>query len=161
VNASAISPYLKDHHSGSVAALELVAHLLKESPTPEDAAILEKLNREIKSEQQVLLQLMEATGTSRNMLNDAGAWVAEKAGQAKLWTSKKESTPLFWLMAFEGLCVAIRGKTSLWRLLTASEFGFNMKAIPADRFAELLAQSEAQEELVEGARLRAGLSLLS
>src|SRR5688500_1196643 len=102
--------YLQDHCSASVGALDLITHLRKSDPPPDEAVLLDRLEHEITGEQSVLKDLITSLDSSRNQWTDAGAWLAEKAGFLKLWVAKCETPPLFWLQAFETLAVAIRGK---------------------------------------------------
>lgn len=150
--------YLQDHCSASVGALELITHLRKSDPPPDEAGLLDRLEHEITGEQSVLQDLITSLDSSRNQWTDAGAWLAEKAGFLKLWVAKCETPPLFWLQAFETLAVAIRGKTALWTLL--KEAGNLPTGSESGQYQALLEQSQAQEPLVEAARLRAGLRLL-
>jgi len=114
----ALISYLNDHIAGSVAALELLDHLIARRAAP-DRELLAELRRQIQEDQQVLMQLLQDLGGKESAVRKAAAWLTEKLGQAKLLIDDSGSGELRTLEALETLALGIQGKLSLWRALAA------------------------------------------
>jgi len=115
MSSEILMTYLKDHLAGSVAALELVEHLLRhEKGNRESYATL---RTEIEEDQQTLRQLLAELGGKESQVRKAAAWLTEKLGQAKLRLDDQGDGDLRALEALETLGLGIQGKLALWRAL--------------------------------------------
>lgn len=110
-----LTTYLNDHLAGSVAALELVEHLLRHEEANRESYAT--LRTEIEEDQQTLRQLLAELGGKESQLRKAAAWLTEKLGQAKLRLDDQGDGELRALEALETLGLGIQGKLSLWRAL--------------------------------------------
>src|SRR5215207_8028329 len=107
-----LTTYLNDHLAGSVAALELVEHLLRHEGANQQSYAT--LRTEIEEDQQTLRQLLAELGGKESQVRKAAAWLTEKLGQAKLRLDDQGDGDL---RALEALGLGIQGKLSLWRAL--------------------------------------------
>jgi|SRR5215207_678849 len=110
-----LTTYLNDHLAGSVAALELVEHLLRHEGANQQSYAT--LRTEIEEDQQTLRQLLAELGGKESQVRKAAAWLTEKLGQAKLRLDDQGDGDLRALEALETLGLGIQGKLSLWRAL--------------------------------------------
>lgn len=111
--------YLNDHLAGSVAALDLLDHLIKSSSDPDWAAFFRELKDDIAADQEALRSLLAKVGGEESTPKKALAWLAEKVGHLKL-QSVAQDNPAGLHQALEGLSLGITGKRALWRSLAAS-----------------------------------------
>jgi hypothetical protein len=72
-----LTTYLDDHLAGSVAALELLDHLLALHSGAEREPFTE-LRTEIQEDQQVVRELLEQLGEKESSVRKAAAWLSEK-----------------------------------------------------------------------------------
>ena len=114
-NAS-LTAYLNDHLAGSVGAIEMVARAIEQNAGTPFARRLEGVLEEIKSEQQVLKDLIAGIGGEQNPVKKAGAWLAEKASRMKLGGTD-DPAGLARLEVLEALTIGIHGRSALWRAL--------------------------------------------
>jgi hypothetical protein len=110
--------YLNDHIAGSVAALELLDHLIARREVT-DRELLAELRRQIQKDQQILMRLLQDLGGKESPVRKAAAWLTEKLGQAKLQIDDSGSGEFRILEALETLALGIQGKLALWRALAA------------------------------------------
>jgi len=110
--------YLNDHIAGSVAALELLDHLIARREAA-DRQLLATLRSQIQEDQQVLIQLLQDLGGKESAVRKAAAWLTEKLGQVKLQIDDSGSGELRTLEALETLALGIQGKLALWRSLAS------------------------------------------
>jgi hypothetical protein len=148
-----LSAYLNDHLAGSVAALELVDHLIASKPSTSLGVILDDLRAEIAADQRVLHDLIEALGARESAGRKAVAWLAEKAARLKLRLGGSDAEPLALLEAFEGLSLGIEGKRGLWTAL--APIAGSRPALAALDYVQLERRAAEQRERVEALRLAA------
>jgi hypothetical protein len=148
---SSLTVYLNDHLAGSMAALELLDHLLTLYSGAERETLV-KLGQKIEEDQEVLRQLIQAIGGKESPVRKAVAWLTEKVGQAKLKFDDSGDGDLRILEALEILGLGIQGKLSLWRALAAVPDP--MPQLRALDLSRLQQRALDQFELVEGLRLR-------
>jgi hypothetical protein len=117
VSWESLTTYLNDHLAGSVAALELLDHLLKHKSGLGNE--LSRLRAEIEDDQQVLRRIVNDLGARESSVRKAAAWLSEKLGQAKLRWDDRGQGDLMLLEALEALGLGIQGKLALWRGLAA------------------------------------------
>src|SRR5512145_2575288 len=84
MHSESLTTYLNDHLAGSVAALELLDHLVGITKGTEREEFLVALGGEIEEDQEILRQLLRALGRRESKTRKAAAWLTEKVGEAKL-----------------------------------------------------------------------------
>lgn len=151
MNNTDIYTYLNDHLAGSVAALELIEHLIKRHPEPAFAQFFSDLERDIKADQGVLRQLLRDMHQRESALRKVAAWIAEKLLRTKFAIAGEEFGELGLVQAFETLALGIRGKQLLWRGLRTCDW-------PSLKYVDLVRLEDRaieQQERVEERRLAA------
>jgi hypothetical protein len=103
--------YLNDHLAGSVMAIEIAKRLSTETAGTELAQFMATFLVEVEADKRTLEGLMDAAGTARNPVKQAGAWLGEKLSRLKLEASEKD---LANLISVETLCMGVQGKIYLW-----------------------------------------------
>jgi hypothetical protein len=151
LNNPVITTYLNDHLAGSVAALELLDHLISAQEGP-DAAMLSALRGQIQEDQHILQQLLRELGGKESSVRKAAAWLTEKLGQAKLRLDDPGSGQLRTLESVETLMLGIQGKLSLWRALASVADG--LPQLASFDLARLQGRASSQIEQLEQLRLR-------
>ncbi len=111
-----LSAYLNDHLAGSIGAIQMVEHALKQNAGNLLGRRLEEILKEIKKDQAVLQDLIERVGSKENSFKKAGAWLAEKAGRMKLGGTDQPGE-LARLEVLETLGIGMQGRRALWRAL--------------------------------------------
>jgi len=150
--------YINDHIAGSVAALELLEHLISAHSGQPLESFFVNLAREIKSDQAVLKQLLAVAEQKPSVFRNVAGWVTEKFARSKFKLAGQNMGGLGLVQALEMLALGIRGKQLLWRALAASEW----PALPDVDLARLEQRAIKQQERVEEQRLvavRAAFSL--
>ena len=112
-----LSIYLNDHLAAAVGAIELAKRARSSNAEPPLAEFLEELCEELEQDRAALeeaIRLLEVPVTS---WKQQAAYVAEKAGRAKLNGQLTGYSPLSRVVELEGLAVAISHKLGLWRSL--------------------------------------------
>ena len=112
--------YLNDHLAGSVAALELLDHLIETYQGKPLERFFKDLRSDIDADQGELQDLIERLGEKESPVRKAGLWVAEKLSRAKIRLSDSEENRMGLFHALEGLVLGITGKRSLWTALAAA-----------------------------------------
>jgi hypothetical protein len=140
--------YLNDHLAGSVAAIELIEHLLGKAPELE--AFLRELKTQIEADQQELKRLIARFGKEESTVRQAAAWLAEKGARIKLAMDGPADSALGKMQALEALYLGITGKRGLWRALSAA-----LGAVESFDWELLIRRAEVQREGVEERRLEA------
>jgi hypothetical protein len=146
-----LGTYLNDHLAGSVAAIELLDHLIREQTGQRLEKFLVDLRDNIHADQEVLRDLIEKLDLEESAVRKAGAWMAEKMGQAKFALGGTEAGGLGLLQAFEGLALGITGKKLLWRALSTVES--DIPDVQGIDLARLEQRAQEQFERVEKERL--------
>jgi hypothetical protein len=116
----ALTTYLNDHLAGSVAALELLDHLIGFHEGAADEQVLISVRAQVGEDQKVLQRLIQDLGATESRVRQAAAWLTEKLGQAKLRLEDAGDGGLHTLEALEALALGIQGKSALWRALSAA-----------------------------------------
>jgi hypothetical protein len=110
-----LSTYLKDHLAGSVAALNMIDHLIDTYEENPLAQFFRDLRGEIAADQAKLQGLIEKLDKKHNAIRKAGAWIAEKFSRAKIRASESRDGEMGLYLALESLVLGITGKYALWR----------------------------------------------
>ncbi len=150
-NREELEVYLKDHYAGALGALELLEHCIKAHAGKPLEPFFTDLHTEVKADHEQLRNLMTALGFEESSVRNAGAWIAEKLGRAKLGFSGHETRGLPLLQALESLLVGIAGKQALWRALAAARAASPI--LERTDFAQLEKRAMEQAERVEARRL--------
>jgi hypothetical protein len=146
-----LDSYLNDHLAGSVSALELLehwAHLHEGKPL---GVFFSDMETEIRADQNTLRDVMHSFGIEESNVRKAGAWVAEKAGRARLMIAGGEPASLGLVLTLEGLIMGVTGKRVMWRALEAAK----LPQLKSYDFKELQRRAEQQIERIEAERIRA------
>jgi hypothetical protein len=146
--------YLNDHLAGSVAAIELIEHLMKSAPELEE--FLRELQTQIEMDQQELKRLIAQLGNEESTVRKAAAWLAEKGARVKLAVDGPADSALGKMQALEALYLGITGKRELWRALSAG-----LGAVEGFDWELLIARSEEQRAGVEERRMEAARAALA
>jgi hypothetical protein len=117
----ALHLYLNDHLAGSVAAIEMIDHVIEQHLEDRFGEFFRELRKDIRADQEKLRDLLQKLGAEESTIRKAGAWLAEKFGRAKFGDAG-DSVELF--QAVEGLALGIVGKKLLWRSLDAVTTNF-------------------------------------
>jgi hypothetical protein len=146
-----LATYLNDHLAGSVTAIELLDHLIKEQTGQRLEKFLIDLRDDVSADQQVLRDLMHKLDITESAVRKAGAWMMEKVGRVKIAMGGDESGDLGLLQAFEGLALGITGKKLLWRALQTVEA--DRPQLQGIDLAALEQRAQEQVDRVERERL--------
>jgi hypothetical protein len=148
-----LNSYLNDHLAGSVSALELIghwAHVHKGKPL---GSFFADLEAEVKADQDKLCEVMRSLSVEESKVRQAGAWIAEKVGRARLKIAGDDPDSLGLVLTLEGLIMGIVGKKQLWCGLAAA----NLPRLSGYDFEELQRRAQKQIERIEAVRMRAVL----
>jgi hypothetical protein len=143
--------YLNDHLAGSVAALELLDHLVKVTKGTDREAFFLTLGRDIREDQDTLSQVLASIGGKESKARKAAAWVTEKIGEAKARLDDQGDGALRLLEALETLELGIHGKLALWRGLEA--VADRLPRLRSFDLSQLQRRAEDQVQRVEAERL--------
>jgi hypothetical protein len=153
MNGKHLTSYLKDHFAGSVAAVELLDHLISSNRGKEDEQFFVQLRKEISQDQDVLRDILHDLGTDEGLLRNTTAFLSEKLARIKLLLEDPSGGQLSRFEKLEALALGIEGKRALWRtLLTVAE------EIPALRKVDLASlgqRADDQHQQVEAHRIEA------
>ena len=143
--------YLNDHLAGSVAAIELLDHLIKLHDKSDRQPFFTRLRVEIERDQKVLQNVLEQVGGRVSVVRKAAAWMSVKLGEAKLVLEDPGDSQLRILEGLETLALGIQGKLLLWRGLGSVSAGVpELRAVDLGR---LEARAREQFEQVDSERL--------
>jgi hypothetical protein len=157
MNSGELPTYLNDHLAGSVAALELVDHLIKTHAGKPLEQFFRTLRNDIAADQDTLRDLMRVFDAEEGSVLKASAWIAEKFGRVKFQLGGEEPGEIGLLEALEGLVLGIKGKQLLWRTMaTVLE---NSPQRGRINFAALEERALEQCERVEAKHLEAAREL--
>ncbi len=148
---SALFVYINDHIAGSVAALELIDHLISSHADHPLEAFLLDLQREIKADQEVLRELLGDANQHESWFRKLAGWMTEKFARSKIKIAGEQIGGLGLVQALEMLALGIRGKQLLWRALGTSKW----PALRNVDLARLEQRAIEQQERVEEKRLAA------
>ena len=115
-----LASYLNDHLAGSVAALELLEHLINAHENKPLAKFFKDLRDDIGTDQEVLRKLLRKFKAKESAVRKAGGWIAEKFSRVKIQGAGEKVGELGLVQALEALVLGITGKQLLWRALSAS-----------------------------------------
>jgi hypothetical protein len=146
-----LDSYLNDHLAGSISALELIAHWVEVHEGEPLGSFFVETGREIKADQETLRKIMRTLGVEESKMRQAGAWVAEKIGRARLTIAGDEPASLGLVLTLEGLIMGVTGKKLLWRALATAK----LSRLNSYDFEQLQRRAEQQVERIEAERISA------
>jgi hypothetical protein len=146
-----LTTYLKDHHAGSVAALELVDHLIETFEGRSLEQFFRNLRKEIDVDQGSLQELIKKVGAKESAVRKAGAWLVEKFARMKVRVNDSGKDQMGLLDALEALLIGITGKEALWSALEAASK--NVASLRGLDYARLRQRAREQCDLVDTKRL--------
>jgi hypothetical protein len=153
MNAQHLTNYMKDHFAGSVAAIELLNHLISSNRGKTDEQFFVHLRDEVVEDQEALRGLLHELDTEGGAIRNTTAFLSEKLARIKLLLENPSGGQLARLEKLEALALGIEGKRSLWGALLAVA-----EEIPILRqtdFARLGQRADDQRKRVEVRRLEA------
>ena len=145
---SHLAIYLRDHHAGATAGVELARRAAGSNEGTAYGEELERIAVEIAEDKRTLERVMEELGVSVDPIKDRAAWVAEKVGRLKPNGSLIGYSPLSRVIEIEGLALGVTGKLALWESLR-TVVGTAIDGVDLDRLAERAAD---QRDRLEGLR---------
>jgi hypothetical protein len=146
-----LSTYLNDHLAGSVAALNMIDHLIDTYEEKPLAQFFRDLRADIAADQAKLQGLVEKLDKKHNAIRKAGTWIAEKISRAKIRPGESRDGEMGLYLALESLVLGITGKSALWRGLEVAT-GVVPKLCGLD-YAQLQERAREQCGRVEAKRL--------
>jgi len=146
-----LGSYLNDHLAGSVSALQLLDHWAQLHKGKSLGLFFSELHAEIRADQSTLRDVMRSFGIEESNVRKAGAWVAEKAGRARLMIAGDEPGSLGLVLTLEGLIMGVTAKKLMWRALAQAK----LPETNGCNFEQLQQRAEQQIERIEVERIRA------
>jgi len=119
MSARHLTTYLEDHFAGSVAALELLDHLISSHCGKSHEQFFVRLRQEVSEDQEVLRKILYALGADDSALRNTASFFGEKLARVKLKIEDHTGGQLARLEKLEALALGIEGKRALWRALIA------------------------------------------
>jgi hypothetical protein len=154
-----LAMYLDDHLAGSVAAIEMIEHLIKIHEGKPIEQFCEELCADINSDQNQLRELMRSLEVKESSVRKVGAWVAEKFSRPKFGLRSEGTNEVGFLQALEALVLGIKGKEGLWRALDAVKKSWPQ--LEQFDFERLEKRAIEQGERVEAKRLEVARQILA
>src|SRR5207244_13123974 len=102
-----LTTYLKDHHAGSVATLELVDHLIETFEGKSLEQFFKKLRKEIDADQERLEKLIKKVVAKESAVRKTGAWMVEKFARVKVRIDRSGKDQMGLLAALEAFLIGI------------------------------------------------------
>lgn len=139
--------YLNDHLAGATAGVELARRCRQSNTEPPLSDDLDWLVEQLLEDRRSLQRAMSLLDVSRSPWKPPLAFLAEKAGRAKLNGQLTGYSPLSRVLELEGLLAGITAKLSLWRALgQVAEQDARLRGFGLD---EMVKRAEEQREVVE------------
>ncbi len=153
MNVKHLTAYMKDHFAGSVAAVELLNHLVSSHRGKRHEQFFVRLREEVREDQEVLHRLLQDLDASGGALRNTTAFVSEKLARIKLMLEDPAGGQLARFEKLEALALGIEGKRALWHALLA--VAEEIPALGKVDFAKLDQRADDQRKRVEARRLEA------
>ncbi len=153
-----IATYLNDHLAGSVAALELLAHLEAAHKGTAVEHSIAGLRADVAADRQELEALMGRLDVAESGPRKATAWLTEKLTELKLRLDDPTGRDLHLLEGLEAVAIGIEGKRALWRALAAAaDTAPELRGIDYGRLEQ---RADEQRRRAEALRLEAAKAAL-
>ncbi len=119
MQAKHLTTYMKDHLAGSVAAVELLDHLISSNRGKTHEQFFIQLRQEVGEDQEALRGLLHDLDSDSGALRDMTAFLSEKLARIKLLLEDPSGGQLARLEKLEALALGIDGKRALWQSFLA------------------------------------------
>ena len=151
--SEALRTYLNDHLAGSVAAVELLDHLLTILADDDRRAVLVTVRKDVEEDQEVLRQILHGVGAHESIIRKAAAWLTEKIGPCKAAPGRSLCRGAAPSRGARGCCTRRAGQTGALAVtrLPSRPSGPNYRQ---QDFALLQRRAEDQHQKLEALRLR-------
>lgn len=154
-----LATYLKDHHAGSEAALEILDRIEKSHGGGAAGAMVKRLRPEFLAERAQLVELLSQLDDAVSAPRRVMGWLSEKGLELKLLADDASAGSLHLLESVEMLGLGVHGKLGLWKALAESQH--LVPALSKVDFAPLITQAESQSALIESVRLGASRAVIA
>ncbi|MDO5668663.1 MAG: NAD-dependent epimerase/dehydratase family protein [Corynebacterium sp.] len=138
--------YLSDHLTGATAGVNRIERMAEEYVDTPMFAELSAVADEIRSDRELLRNVIEDLGLARKPYRQAVAWVGERVGRLKLNGRILERSPMTMLLEAELMRSAVNGKLGGWETLREHAAGLGLDE---QVFEDLIASSYRQLETLE------------
>lgn len=138
--------YLSDHLTGATAGVNRIERMAEDYVDTPMFAELSAVADEIRSDRELLRNIIEDLGLARKPYRQAVAWVGERVGRLKLNGRVLERSPMTMLLEAELMRSAVSGKLGGWETLREHAAGLNLDP---QVFEDLIASSHRQLETME------------
>ena len=139
--------YLNDHLAAAVGGIELVKRTRSSNPEQPLAQFLDDLHAELEQDRAALNEAIRLLQVPVTAWKQQAAFVAEKAGRAKLNGQLTGYSPLSRVVELEALAAGVAHKLNLWRALQhLATTEFRLKGFDVDA---LLERAQSQRERLE------------
>jgi hypothetical protein len=159
LNNQAMGVYLNDHLAGAKFGSDLAEQLEKENEGTALGDVMASLAPQIEKDRELLIDLAERMGTSKNPVKQATTWMAEKASRPKFSGLTSGEPELGTFMALETLTLGVEGKASLWKIL--KEVADVYEPLMSMDFQDLIEKAQSQHDALERERVAAGRRALT
>jgi hypothetical protein len=153
MNLDHLKTYMKDHFAGSVAALQLLDHLVTTNNAKPQETFFIALRREVSEDQSALEKMLQELGGAEGLVRNAAAFLGEKLSRVKLLLEDPSGSRLAYFEKLEALALGIEGKRALWRALGA--IAAEAPTLRNIDFERLDQRADAQRKRVEAVRIQA------
>jgi hypothetical protein len=154
----AMDVYLNDHLAGAMLGSDLAEQLRDRNEGTPLGELMTGIAAEVEEDRQVLLDLMERMGTSRNPVKQAAGWMAEKASRVKFSGATSGDSDHGTFMALESLRLGVAGKKCLWLVLEDVQDRY--EPVAELDLQRLIERASAQEQSLERERRAAAAQAL-
>ncbi len=150
MNTSHLGSYLNEHHSASVGALKLIAHVLTQDLPADSKEFFRQLEQEVKEDQTALEALMRKFEVHASVVGQTASWIMEELAWTKIHRASDGALGLF--KACEALMLGVSGKAALWTVL--KRITVDVPELSETELDQLAARSIRQRDALEAQRLR-------
>lgn len=151
MSRAALRVYLNDHLAGATLGCDHARHLEQRYEGHPFGTSMARTADEIAEDRDTLQALIERLDVGRNPAKEAGAWVAEKIGQAKFSVAGPGEDELGTFQALETMALGVAGKLALLHALEAVEGAW--PEVAALDLAGLIGRAEQQRATLEAERV--------
>lgn len=138
--------YLSDHLTGATAGVNRIERMAEDYVDTPMFAELSAVADEIRSDRELLRNVIEDLDLDRKPYRQAVAWVGERVGRLKLNGRVLERSPMTMLLEAELMRSAVSGKLGGWETLREHAQGLGLDG---QVFDDLIASSHRQLETME------------
>ncbi len=154
-----LDTYLNDHLAGAMLGSDLVEQIADHNEGTPLGDRMRSLSADIEADRQALIDLMEATDTTRNPVKQVATWIAEKASRPKFSGFTTGDPELGTFLALENLTLGVAGKEGLW--IALKENRDQHAALQRAPLDELIERARAQRKTLESERVAASKRALA